>query len=322
MQTEQDALESSAEALPDAPAESSPADEVEADVESGSPLDDIFDAVENAEPEEAAAPEDAESEADAEDPDGDKKDEDLPFHQHPRFQELIGERRELKEKVEALEPKVRDYDNIQNFLQTNNIEAQEAAEALQIAAAIKSDPEQAFNMLRPVFESVARQAGYLPPAELAEQVKQGRMTREQALEQSRRVAQERHRETQLSQREQRLQQEETQRQQQQIIQAANQVVTTWEQDVRAKDPDFDKKTDLIQARLTQVTTQNGPPRTASEAQERLSSAYNWATNYVRSVQPQKPPSQPRPNKRPSKPTMQRAPKGIEDIFDSILGASS
>lgn len=330
MQQQPLAPESSPEAddFKDASAESSPAVDTADPELAGDPVQALYDTVLSGETEETPEAEEPEGEEDAEksdEPDkeseakqDEKDDENLPFHKHPRFQQLLGEKNQYKQQVEDLQPKVQDYENIQAYLRENNLGAQDAAQALEVAALIQSDPGKAFEAMKPIFERVAREAGYLPPKELNERVQKGELTREQAMQLSRQEAERRNRESQLSRREQQLQQQEAMAQQQQVIQAANQVVQSWEQQVRQRDPDFDRKTDLLEARLTQLTSQNGPPRSAQEAQQRLDAAYEWANGKVQSVQPQRKATQPSPTRRPSK-AMNHRPKDLNDIFNNIIG---
>ena len=73
--------------------------------------------------------------------------DDVPFHKHPRFKEVIDQRNSFRDRAEQ-------YDKITDFLDTNNLSAEEAAQGFQIMAMMKSDPKAALDALNPFVQQL------------------------------------------------------------------------------------------------------------------------------------------------------------------------
>lgn len=117
-------------------------------------------------------------EADATDPDA-----GLPFHNHPRWKEVLGQRNEFETKLKALEQeKVQikpDLDWVQNhkaFVQNYGITDQEFVQAMNLLAAMKTDPSTARSMLKPVWESLQAYDEDAIPPEIQKMVDENEMT--------------------------------------------------------------------------------------------------------------------------------------------------
>ena len=79
--------------------------------------------------------------------DADDSFEDVPFHKHPRFKEVIDQRNKYREGAEQ-------YEQITGFLAQNNLSAEEAAQGFQIMALMKNDPAAALDALSPFVQQL------------------------------------------------------------------------------------------------------------------------------------------------------------------------
>ena len=67
---------------------------------------------------------------------------DVPFNKHPRFQQLLRQANTYKQDATR-------YQNVQNFLDTNGLSAEEAADGMLIMGLMKTDPVEAWKRLKP-----------------------------------------------------------------------------------------------------------------------------------------------------------------------------
>lgn len=239
-----------------------------ADVTDDSTLSIVRDVVgEKAPAEEGSSPEGQEAEVTAgtEAPEKEKDDEnysDVPFAKHPRFKKLLQERNTFKN--DAVQ-----YQNVLRFMDTNGISAEEAAEGFVIMAAMRNNPAQAWEMLKPYVQNLAIAAGEVLPQELVERVNAGEMSQAAAIEYSRTQAKLKSVETNQSFREQ----QEQRMREQAKAQAIYETAQSWEADRRAKDPNFEAKLVPLQKELAFIQMREGKPETPEGVRDQLKRAY-------------------------------------------------
>lgn len=263
-------------------------------------------------------PEDGADEGEAEEQDGGEDDDyaDVPFNQHPRFQHLIRTRDKLKKDLEAANTDAQQYRNIENFLQTNNLSGQEAADGFEIMALMKANPQEAWKRLQPIMQDLLVAAGEVLPNDLRQRVQTGEISQEAAVEISRQRARATTLETQTQ-----AQKEQWQRQQQEQAQAAiRDTISNWEQNRRLRDPNFGEKFDRLQREVAYLQRTEGMPSTPKGVEDQLNRAY-------RSIAPAaKPAAQPTPQaKRPvvggqaASATAQPQPASVLDVIKQHAG---
>lgn len=209
---------------------------------------------------------------------------DVPFSAHPRFKQLISERRELQKNVEMFRDDATRYRNVQSFLDQQGVNAEEAADALMIAGLLKSNPVEAWQRLRPIVEKLVYAAGEALPPELAQRVQAGEIPHDAALEIARSKAAVQAFETQRTFEEQRRQREaETQR-----VESLRGAATTWEQDRQTKDPNFQAKVEPLMKELAYLQLQEGKPSTPEGVKAQLDKAYKAVNATLRPVAPAAP----------------------------------
>lgn len=188
---------------------------------------------------------------------------DVPFHKHPRFQNLIRERNSLREDAGR-------YQNVQTYLDENGLSAEEAANALHTFARAKVDPVGAFQELKPWLQQLLVDAGEVLPADIKERVEKGELTHDAALELSRSRATTKSHETRRGFDEQRQQR---QQQRAQSTEAVN-TAAAWEADRRQKDPNFEAKYPALQREIAFLQQTEGKPTGKEGVQAQLKKAYD------------------------------------------------
>lgn len=208
---------------------------------------------------------------------------DVPFHKHPRFQEVL-------RKSKANEADANQFRQITGFLKQNHLSADEAADGLEIMALAKTSPAKALERLKPFVQTLLRAAGEVLPDDLRTQVQQGKMPEAAAREVSRsRAMLEQERATQEMAARQR--QEEAVHAQ---ATARRDAAATWEQDRRVKDPAFQSKYPLLEREVAYLQRAEGVPQTPEGVRDQLNRAYDTVNKQARVVAP----ATPRPAVRP------------------------
>lgn len=240
------------------------AKEAEADPQGSSP-DADEDGAQAADPEAQDQPDTTEAPAEAEDDEA-----KYPKRAQKRIRELVEEKKTLE--VEATR-----YRNVETFLRDNGLAPDEAADGLQIMALAKTNPVEAWERIKPWVEKVAVAAGVIMPSDLQQQVQQGQMTRDVALELSKSRAKLGAVEAQRQFEQQRSQEQAVVAYQQAIVGAAS----TWEQDRRVKDPNFDAKLPALQREIAYLHATEGRPNTPEGVKDQCERAYKAVNTQVR-----------------------------------------
>lgn len=259
------------------------------------------DSAANQEQEGEAEPETSEEQRDPNDEFG-----DVPFNKHPRFQQLVRQRNEYRQGHD-------EYQKIEQFLETNGLTADQAAEMLQIGALIDRNPAEALERLRPTLQKLVVEAGAVLPNDLQEDVRQGRLTKERAQEISRMRAQQ-----QSSQRAQDFERQQAERSQ--VMQAQRDMQTaarTWQEQLRQRDPDAmnEAAEQELMREITFRHAQGDKPKTADAVKAQLDDAWKVVQRRMRPAQPPKKPVTPVRGGRAAA-TPSNEPNSILDIVQA------
>lgn len=294
---------------PDVSAESSPAegeagprleDAVDAALRSESdpesPTGSEADQASEGEPEAKAEAEDSESESSefsdeelglAEDAKADKPehqpDEQLPFHKHPRWQEVQRELKEARTKAEQ-------YDQIRTFMERMEVSETEVANGMVLAAKVKAaaegrpgvNPEDVLGEVDAWRNQLLSRLGRaVLPDELQAKVDDGEIDEETArrlvtLESEARRAKE------LEQR-QALEREQAERHRH--IEQMQSLANSFEQALRKRDPDYDRKAALVRDKVRLKVSSQGLPKDRDATLQLLRDAYREVNEQVRAFVP-------------------------------------
>ncbi|CDZ55096.1 hypothetical protein [Neorhizobium galegae] len=239
----------------------------------------VRDVVTESRSDQAASP--AEGEDDGQSTDDDKPKEqddedfsDVPFHKHPRFQQLL-------RKSKAYEQDAKRYNNVQTFLDTAGLNAEEAADGLSIMGLMKTDPVEAWKQLKPTIQKLLVAAGEVLPEDLQRMVQEGKMDQVAALEVSRARAG-----VNASQVRQSFAEQRQQRQQRTTaVQALGGAATDWESRRRKNDPNFDAKFVPLQKEILFLQQSEGLPNTPEGVKEQLDKAYKAVNEQFKPANP-------------------------------------
>lgn len=224
--------------------------------------------------------------AKAQDETDESKDENLPFGKHPRFKQLVSQRNELRSEVERLKPLVEDYQQVQSFMEQNNLAPQEVAQAMQILSLLKTDPLKAKEALQPTLEMFARLSGEALPDDIKQKLDDGYLddstAREVAALRAQSALQAQRAQEYAQQQQARLQQQQAEQSGQQLYNAVSQ----WEQTVAARDPDYAKLKPLV-LKATQAALVQGRPTTPEQAIALVESAYREVQESVKALMPRR-----------------------------------
>ena len=173
---------------------------------------------------------------------------------YKRFQQVNQEKNEYKEGH-------RQYQQITNYLASNNINAEEASMGLQIMALMKNDPGKALEALQPFVQALQNVTGETMPDDIRSKVDDGYMDEDTGRELSRARAEA----AALRQQNERAVAQTQQVQNQQVLNHLANTVTEWENKTRQTDPDYDLKQDEIDDRVRVLVSEKGRPTTEADA---------------------------------------------------------
>lgn len=174
---------------------------------------------------------DAEAEADA------NPDEPPPFHKHPRWRQMVQQREKLSREVEALQPRAQRMQDIETYMERNDLSPEDVRQGFAIMAALRQDPAEAWKLMEPIVRSVRTFLGDELPDDLREKVDTGLVDEDTARE----VAQRRHQQSFQQERQRRQAERQTHEQvTAQTVQAEQARVSAVDAWVQAKqaEPDF------------------------------------------------------------------------------------
>jgi len=199
---------------------------------------------------------------------------DVPFHKHPRFQQLLRQRNGFKQDAER-------YNNVQTFLDNQGLSADEAADGLLIMGLMKNNPVEAWKRLKPTIQNLLVAAGEVLSPDLQQLVQDGKMDQAAALEVSRARAGVAASQAQQSFSERRNADQRQREATGQIISAAE----DWETRRRRNDPNFDAKQTALQKEILFLQQTEGRPNTPQGVREQLDKAYKAVNEQFRPTAP-------------------------------------
>lgn len=194
-----------------------------------------------------------------------------------RFDKLKTLYHESKEEVKTLTTQLEQanvdanhYKGFVNYLEQNRISDEEANQLFHIGALMKNDPLKALELITPYYNDLLQVTGNVLPQDLQQQVQQGYITKQHALELSRLRA--------TGQTNQAIAQEQQQHQQQQEVNRQSENVASmqtaladWEKQWSSSDPDYstkkDRVLDRVELTLARAAKAGKLPQTVDEAIE-------------------------------------------------------
>ena len=187
---------------------------------------------------------------------------DVPFHKHPRFQQLLGRSKANQQDADR-------YRNVQTFIDKQGLSAEEAAEGLVIAGLVKTNPVGAWERLKPVVQALLVAAGEVVPKDLQDRVQAGEISEQAALELSRERARAKGQQAHHSFEKKKAQREQQISNAQALVEEANR----WQSERRQRDPNFASKEDALVKEVLFIQHAEGKASTPAMVREQLDRAY-------------------------------------------------
>jgi len=191
-----------------------------------------------------------------------KEEDEVPFHKHPRWQEVQRELKDLRVVGQQME-------QLAGYCRDNEITEEQFKAALEMAALMNRDPMEARKRLKPYVEALDQVSGDHLPADLAKKVEDGVIDADTAKETARLRA-----EIKMAQ-ERRTRSEATVEQQR--LAAIKTSLSTWEQSKMSNDPDYQRKFALVRDRFNTLW-QAKQPKNPAEAVALAETAYKEVNN--------------------------------------------
>ena len=206
-------------------------------------------------------------------PEKPKHEEAIPYE---RFNEVNSKKTELEQQIAASQPLVEQARVTNQFLQDNQIAPQEYQTALKYLQLLRTDPQQAYAMIKPTFERLALLTGDRLTPELQAEVAAGTISPERAQQISRAEAQQQYNQWRG--------QQQQQVQQGSVTEVVNGTIGMWAQTKQTVDLEFKPGTPLwnqVDLRLKAMP----PFRNAQEAMAGSEKAYAEAKTFMQTLVP-------------------------------------
>jgi len=211
---------------------------------------------------------------------------DVAFHKHPRFQQLVRERNDLRGPAQ-------EWAKVTKYMDDTGLSPAEAANGVTIMGLAKLNPIEAFKQVAPWFKTLAIAAGEILPDDLAARVQKGELPKDVAFEMSRLQAA-----TKSQQVQQQFNAQRGERQQQtEADKALTTAAAVWENDRQLKDPNFAAKAPRIMEKLAFFHATEGKPRDVAGVKAQLKRAYDAVNKEIGPVAA--PAARPAPQKKPA-----------------------
>lgn len=217
----------------------------------------------------ASADQKAASEKDADK--ADDPDAKLPFHEHPRWQQVTKENATLKEENSSMKADVEQYRAIEAFRESHGLEVTEVSDGYKIMALVKNDPAAALPYLEGLVKDIKGVTGHTLPEDLQADVDAGGITEERALELS--IARAKGNTTAAQQKEARERQEAERRTTRSEEHAR--AGQDWTEKVKQRDPEFSHKEQLVVDRIRAILSADPSraPKTVDDVHKLSDEAY-------------------------------------------------
>jgi hypothetical protein len=209
-------------------------------------------------------------------------DEKLPFHKHPRFQSVIREKNAYKAEAEAFQADATQFRAISDYMTQNGLTPEQVNDAFEIAAALRNDPLRAREMLLKTIAPLNILAGETLPDDVSQMVEDGDMSESAAKELAMaraRIAIQEHQQRESLEKQKMISERN-------VHQQITSAVETWEQQVAARDPDYEAKKALVFKNI-RLAHMDRPARNPQEAVAIAEAALKEATEILSSVMPKR-----------------------------------
>lgn len=233
-----------------------------------------------------------------------------------RIQQLLHQRGELRNQVEAYRP-------VTEFIQQHRLQSQDVGLALGLVAQLQQgDLKGFYETLKPYMAAAEQYLGQALPADLLEQVNQGYIAEPLARELAASRARATMHESQLTRERQARQAADQQQQTAELRTVIARSVTDWENRVRQQDPDYARKEPVIRRFAQALKGERGQPASADEAIALAQAAYEEANKHFEAAIPRPRATREQPSAGATARAGQPEPKSMFDALKQGLARAS
>lgn len=211
-------------------------------------------------------------------------DQKLPFHNHPRWKELVAER-------DSYRPDADQYRKITSFMSANGLTVDEVRDGFEVMALMKTNPAEAHKRISEYKSRLDAFVGEKLPEDLSKKVEDGYVDPETAKQYAALKAEKdfaiQREQARLAQENERLAREQEAKAAQAGA-AMQKAVVEWEQQQKVRDPDWSKKEAMVtdQVKLMMLTHR---PSTPDEAVQLVEQAHRTVRERLAAITPQRRP---------------------------------
>lgn len=257
---------------------------------------------------------------------------DFKHHTSTRIRQLVEQKNTAREEAEtataelkALQPKIAQFDGLVDYMREHDIESSEFDNALKIVSLIKNDPAKAFEVLTPIYRSLAEQSGKILPEDLQQRVAQGHLSEDDA-----RQLHESRSHVKLADKRQERQVERVEADKQEAAQSVRlqtvvKAADDWTKAKAASDPDWQLKQDLVAEqveleinRRVQKDGTDGFPKSAEEVVEMSEKALKLVESRLKALGP-RPKEKKVVTQDSAAPQMLAKAESVEEAMEQALG---
>lgn len=189
--------------------------------------------------------------------------DNVPFHNHPRWKEIMAER-------EALKLRATHYDQISDYMRANGLTNDELAQGFEVMALMKNDPIRAKDVLTSHIEKISHFTGDVLPKDIQYKLDVGEIDEDSARELAKYRAKNDYSSRALAEQQaNQIAQQEANHQK-----TMYDAVINWEGSIASKDPEYRNKQALVTDRVKSIMQEVGRPNNPEQAVQFVERAYN------------------------------------------------
>jgi hypothetical protein len=218
-------------------------------------------------------------------------DSKLSFHQHPRWQEVTGQNRQLRTEVETLKPDAEQFRKINSFMEEHQLTPDEVGELFIVGAMAKAGDARALAKIDEFRNKLALAIGEVLPDDIQAKLDTGEISEGAAKELAKTRATAAITERQLADRTSADADAQRARNLENLRNAQALAVSEWDAGMRKTDPDFAKKENAIARYAKALMQEHGAPPTPQDAVALIKAAYAQVNKDFAAAMPAKQPVQ-------------------------------
>lgn len=235
-----------------------------------------------------------------------------PFHDHPRWKAVMSEKKELQQKVEALQDPADRYAKIDRYMQDNGISPDDMTALFEIGALVSTDPVKAVESVREFLGNLEKMTGLGGdlPADLQQKVNDGFIAGDEARELAKLRAENKLKDEQVRATQERQNRQAATQDHSRAVEAQTAALNAWEAEKTQSDPSYTMRARMVGDRFVSIRAnleaegkiRRGAPLSEEQARQIADAADKAVVEDLRQLAPAKPAVKPSPSSSSSQST--------------------